>query len=73
MTGYEPNYALFERLGLPVGNDDICQPIFNPETLETELPGVYMAGVACAGRQTSKLFIENTRDHGDIIIKHLAG
>jgi len=71
MTGYVPNYDLFERLGLPVGNDDICQPIFNPETLETELPGVYMAGVACAGRQTSKLFIENTRDHGDIIINHL--
>lgn len=73
MTGYEPNYALFERLGLPVGDDDICQPIFNPETLETSLPGVYMAGVACAGRQTSKLFIENTRDHGDIIVSHLAG
>ncbi|MEM6771850.1 MAG: NAD(P)-binding domain-containing protein, partial [Bacteroidota bacterium] len=73
MTGYEPNYALFERLGLPVGTDDICQPIFNPDTLETTLPGVYMAGVACAGRQTSKLFIENTRDHGEIIVGHLVG
>lgn len=73
MTGYEPNYDLFERLGLPVEDDDICQPIFNPKTLETDLPGVYMAGVACAGRQTSKLFIENTRDHGDIIVGHLVG
>ncbi len=73
MTGYEPNYRLFERLGLPVATDDICQPIFNPDTLETELPGVYMAGVACAGRQTSKLFIENTRDHGEIIVEHLTG
>lgn len=71
MTGYEPNYTLFAQLGLPVRDDDICQPIFNPETLETTLPGVYMAGVACAGRQTSKLFIENTRDHGDIIVQHL--
>ena len=68
MTGYQPNYELFERLGLAVAEDESCQPIFNPETLETTLPGVYMAGVACAGRKTSKLFIENTRDHGDIIV-----
>ena len=68
MTGYQPNYALFERLGLPVEEGDACKPVFNPETLETTLPGVYMAGVACSGRQTSKLFIENTRDHGDIIV-----
>lgn len=73
MTGYEPNYALFEKLGLPIGDDDACKPIFNPNTLETQLPGVYMAGVACAGRATSKLFIENTRDHGDIIVGHLVG
>ena len=68
MTGYQPNYALFERLGLPVEDGDACKPRFNPDTLETTLPRVYMAGVACAGRQTSKLFIENTRDHGDIIV-----
>ncbi|MBB4078369.1 thioredoxin reductase (NADPH) [Lewinella aquimaris] len=69
MTGYEPNYALFERLGLPVEPTDACKPVFDPDTLETILPGVYMAGVACAGKQTSKLFIENTRDHGDIIVE----
>lgn len=69
MTGYQPNYALFERLGLPIAdNDEACRPVFNQDTLETQLPGVYMAGVACAGRATSKLFIENTRDHGDIIV-----
>ena len=68
MTGYEPNYALFERLGIPIGDDEACKPLLNPETLETQLPGVYFAGVACAGKATSKLFIENTRDHGDIIV-----
>ncbi len=71
MTGYLPNYALFERLGLPVETDDACKPIFDPETLQTQLPGVYLAGVACAGQETSKLFIENTRDHGERIITHL--
>lgn len=74
MTGYEPNYALFERLGIPINeNDDACQPILNPNTLETQLPGVYMAGVACAGKATSKLFIENTRDHGEVIVGNLVG
>ncbi|NJB84874.1 thioredoxin reductase (NADPH) [Lewinella marina] len=68
MTGYQPNYELFERLGLPIQEDDSCKPVFDPNTLETSLPGVYMAGVACAGRETSKLFIENTRDHGQIIV-----
>ncbi len=68
MTGYQPNYQLFERLGLPIEEGDACKPIFDPNTLETKLAGVYMAGVACSGRQTSKLFIENTRDHGDIIV-----
>jgi thioredoxin reductase (NADPH) len=68
MTGYRPNYSLLERLGLPIDEEDACKPIFRKETLETTLPGVYMAGVVCAGLQTSKLFIENTRDHGDIIV-----
>ncbi|MEL7162219.1 MAG: YpdA family putative bacillithiol disulfide reductase [Bacteroidota bacterium] len=71
MTGYQPNYDLFVRLGLPVEENDACKPVFNPETLETQLPGVYMAGVACAGQETSKLFIENTRDHGEIIASQL--
>lgn len=73
MTGYQPNFGLFEELGLPVEDSDACKPVFNPATLETTLPGVFMAGVACAGTQTSKLFIENTRDHGDIIVEGIKG
>lgn len=71
MTGYQPNYALFERLGLTISDDDACKPIFDQKTLETQLPNVYMAGVACAGLQTSKLFIENTRDHGNVIVGNI--
>jgi thioredoxin reductase (NADPH) len=69
MTGYTPNYALFETLGLEIGDDDSCKPVFHPDTLETSLPNVYMAGVACGGLATATLFIENTRDHGAIITK----
>jgi thioredoxin reductase (NADPH) len=73
MTGYEPNYALLAALGLPVSEDAAAFPIHDEETLETPLPGVYLAGVVCAGRKTSTLFIENTRDHGDIIMEQIVG
>ena len=68
MTGYQPNYALLERFGLDIDQTDACKPVYRNETLETNLPGVYMAGVVCAGLRTGKLFIENTRDHGDLIV-----
>lgn len=69
MTGYKPNYALFEALGLPIADDEDRKPIHDPETLETALPNVYVAGVINAGMQTSKLFIENTRVHSGMIVK----
>lgn len=71
MTGYEPNYALLKNLGIPCNTDRDKKPLHDPDTLETQLPGVYLAGVVCAGLQTSKLFIENTRHHGEIIIRRI--
>ncbi|MEL7122020.1 MAG: YpdA family putative bacillithiol disulfide reductase [Bacteroidota bacterium] len=68
MTGYQPNYQLFEKFGIACSEDANRIPLQDENTLETNLPNVYMAGVACSGRQTSKLFIENTRDHGDVIV-----
>ena len=44
-----------------------------PETFESSLPGVYLAGVVQAGLNTSKLFIENTRHHGEVIVSHILG
>ncbi|MCH2080759.1 MAG: YpdA family putative bacillithiol disulfide reductase [Saprospiraceae bacterium] len=71
MTGYQPNYPLLKRLGIHISNDHYNIPDHHPKSLETNLPNVFVAGVICAGKQTSKLFIENTRDHGSIIIQHL--
>lgn len=71
MIGYMPDYKLFRKLGLPIGDDKSQTPIHDPDTLETPLSRVYVAGVIAAGLHTSKLFIENTRDHGDIIIADL--
>ncbi len=71
MIGYTPDYSLFKNLGIPVDEKDAKKPIHNPETLETPLPNVYVAGVINSGMRTSKLFIENTRVHADMIIKSL--
>lgn len=71
MTGYKPNYTLLERLGVEVSADELKLPFYDPITLETALPNVYVAGVVCAGLETSKLFIENTRDHGETIIRNI--
>lgn len=71
MTGYQPNYAFLEKLGIRVTPGETQTPEYNPDTFESNLPGVYLAGVLCAGLQTNKLFIENTRHHGEQIIKHI--
>ncbi|MCO6478653.1 MAG: YpdA family putative bacillithiol disulfide reductase [Phaeodactylibacter sp.] len=71
MTGYVPNYTLLENLGLEIPEEEPRIPVHSPETLETSLPNVYLAGVICAGMETSKLFIENTRDHGELIIRQV--
>jgi len=71
MTGYKPDFRFIKKLGIHLADDGFQTPIHNEETLETNLPNVYIAGVLNAGLQTSKLFIENTRDHGAIIINQI--
>lgn len=71
MTGYQPNFPFLRSLGLDFQNGEACLPQYNLETLETHLPNVFLAGVVCGGNQTSKFFIENTRDHGEIIVDQL--
>lgn len=71
MTGYKPNYDLFDQLGLPISSDEFKAPLHNQETLETPLENVYVAGVINSGLQTSKLFIENTRVHAGMIIQSI--
>ena len=68
MTGYQPDYAFMEKLGIQFHNDKYKTPIFDAETLESNIPGIYLAGVINGGMHTSKLFIENTREHGKVIV-----
>jgi thioredoxin reductase (NADPH) len=63
MTGYHPDFDFLEALGVRVEGKD-CRPICNPETKESNVPGIYLAGVIVAGACTNEIFIENGRLHG---------
>lgn len=69
MTGYQPDFAFLERCGIVTDSVPVKQPRYNAETFETNVPGLYLAGVVCAGMETGRLFIENSRSHAVSIIK----
>ncbi len=71
MIGYLPDYAFLEKIGIEIKDDEFRHPAMSPDTFESNLPNVYLAGVIQAGLHTSKLFIENTRHHGEIIISQI--
>lgn len=71
MTGYRPNYALLDRLGIEYSADEACIPVYDEQHLETNRKGIYVAGVVCAGKKTSSLFIENSRVHAEQIATHI--
>ena len=72
MTGYQPNFELLESLGVEFQEDEYRTPVFDPNTMQSNTEGVYLAGVVCGGLKTNKWFIENSRDHAPLIIEHLA-
>ena len=71
MTGYEPNYELLESMGIDKRQDPPFAPVYNPESMETNVAGIYLAGVICGGMETNKWFIENSRVHADMIMEHI--
>ncbi len=68
LTGYMPNFEFLERLGIRLSEDEKRLPSYNPETMETNVSGLYLAGVICGGMETHKWFIENSRIHAPIIM-----
>ena len=71
LTGYKPDFEFLEALGVTLdpGNDR-C-PACDPATLESNVPGIYLAGVVVAGERTNEIFIENGRFHGKQIATDL--
>ena len=70
MIGYHPDFQLLESIGIRF-QGDARRPICNPETLERNVPGIYLAGVIVAGSRTDEIFIENGRFHGEQIVAAL--
>ncbi len=73
MTGYTPNFELLTRLGITCSTDENQSPSYDSDTMETNIPGMYMAGVVCGGMNTHTLFIENSREHAVKIFRDISG
>ncbi|WML30845.1 YpdA family putative bacillithiol disulfide reductase [Neobacillus sp. OS1-32] len=70
MTGYHPDHQFLKAIGVQI-DDETGRPIINPETMETTITGVYIAGVIAAGNNANEIFIENGRFHGGLIAKSI--
>ncbi|HEY8056947.1 MAG TPA: YpdA family putative bacillithiol disulfide reductase [Terriglobales bacterium] len=68
LTGYHPDFDFLRRAGVAL--DAQQRPVCDPASYETNVPGLYLGGVVVAGRNTSEIFIENGRFHGEVIVAH---
>lgn len=71
MTGYQPPFDFMKACGIEFMNDEFHTPVYNEETMETNVTNLYLAGVMCGGLKTNKWFIENSRVHATQIIEAL--
>ncbi|MFT4860528.1 MAG: thioredoxin reductase (NADPH) [Algoriphagus sp.] len=73
MTGYKPNFGLLEQLGVQMSQDEKRQPCYDQYNQESNVPGVYLAGVVCGGLNTREFFIENSIVHAESIVSDIVG
>ena len=71
MTGYQPDFSFLKKIGIEIGDDEHKTPVHDPDTMMTNVDGIYLAGVICGGLKTNKWFIENSRIHACQIINHI--
>ena len=71
LTGYRPNFEFLEKMGVTLSDDAKKIPNYNENTMESNVPNLYLAGVVCGGMETHKWFIENSRIHAKIIISNI--
>ena len=71
MTGYQPNLLFLKKLGIHLSDDAICKPEYSTDSHETNVKGIYLAGVICGGMDTHSLFIENSREHALKIMEEI--
>lgn len=71
LTGYKPNFSLLDQLGVQMSLDEKRQPCYDQTNQESNVPGVYLAGVVCGGLNTREFFIENSIVHAEAIVKDI--
>jgi thioredoxin reductase (NADPH) len=71
MTGYQPPFDFMKSMGITFHDDEYHTPVYDEETMESNVTNLYLAGVVCGGLKTNKWFIENSRIHAEIIIHDL--
>ncbi len=71
LTGYQPDLSFLKKIGIELSKDEVKKPTYNEKTHETNVPHLYLAGVICGGMNTHRLFIENSRVHAEMILKHI--
>lgn len=71
MTGYQPDLSFLETMGIRLSADAVRKPFYDTDTHESNVQGIYLAGVICGGMNTHSLFIENSREHAEKIIAHI--
>ncbi len=71
LTGYQPNLSFLSGMGIELDADEIRKPAYDEDTHETNVEGIYLAGVICGGMNTHRLFIENSREHAQKIMKRI--
>ncbi|MBC6399887.1 MAG: YpdA family putative bacillithiol disulfide reductase [Ekhidna sp.] len=72
MTGYRPNFSFLESVGVNIRNDEFKTPEYNTKTMQSNVKGVYLAGVICGGLKTNEWFIENSRIHAEVAVSSIA-
>lgn len=72
LTGYQPNFKFLGQAGIEFSKDKKHIPNYNPDTMESNVEGLYLAGVICGGMETHKWFIENSRIHAKLIAEDIA-
>ncbi len=73
LTGYQPDFALLRQAGIELSDDARLQPYYDPATMMTNIPNLYLAGVVCGGMNTHSWFIENSRVHAETIVHNITG
>jgi thioredoxin reductase (NADPH) len=68
MTGYQPNFEFLQATGITLSDDDRHIPTYDPDTMETNMENIFLAGVVCGGMNTHLWFIENSREHARKIL-----